>query len=106
MTAAEMERAVHKGDFAPGYLLVGRELYFRDRLRAVLIDSFVAGHREDVGEFDLAETPVRDALDDAASLGLFATRRLQWLRNAEALLPRRRAAAAADDEDGDVQTAG
>lgn len=108
LAAADFKKALATGQFAPGYLLAGSELHFRDRIRALLVKSFVEGRAEDLFEHDLAEMPVAEALDDAASLGLFAVRRLLWLRNAEALLPRRRASAAADEDGtrGEPQTAG
>src|SRR5438876_9308470 len=94
-----------KDKFAPGYLLAGSELYFRDRIREALVKFFLQGRRDEIVEHELAETPVRDALDDAATLGLFAGRRVVWLRSAESLLARRRAAG--DDEDDEApQTAG
>ena len=110
LTATDFQRALATGQFAPGYLLIGSELFFRDRIRRTLIEVFVNGQKQDVFEHDLAEIPVRDALDDAASLGLFASRRLLWLRNAESLLPRRRSAASAaageDEAAAEPQTAG
>jgi DNA polymerase III subunit delta len=107
LSGADFKKAVSAGQFAPGYLLIGNELHFRDRIRLMLVKSFAGGAAEDVVEHDLGQIPVAEALDDAASLGLFASRRLLWLRNAEALLPRRRASAAAADDDGtEPQTAG
>jgi DNA polymerase-3 subunit delta len=107
LSAADFEKSVGAGEFAPGYLLAGNELYFRDRFRALLLERFAGGQREDVVEHDLGETPLAEALDDAASLGLFASRRLLWLRHAEVLLPKRRAAAAGeDDADGGPRTTG
>ncbi len=91
-------KSAEKRRFEPGYLIAGNELYLRDRFRQTLVQAFLGGQREDVVEHDLAEVPVRDALDDAASIGLFARSRVVWLRNAEAMLPRRRAAAAEDDD--------
>lgn len=96
---ADFLKGAAKGQFAPGYLLAGNELFFRDKFREALVKFFLEGQRGETSEHDLAETPVRDALDDAASLGLFARRRALWLRNAEALLPRRRTAAGGGDED-------
>ena len=105
-TAALLTAAARK-EFAPGYLLAGSELFLRDRVRDTLVKFFLDGRREDVAIHDLAETSVRDALDDAASLGLFAGQRIVWARNAEALLPRRKATAA-DEENGaeEPRTAG
>ncbi len=107
LSASDFQKSLATERFAAGYLLVGNELHFRDRFRALLLKAFAGGRGEDLAEHDLAETPVAEALDDAASLGLFAGRRLLWLRNAEALLPRRRSAAAErEDEAGEPETAG
>ncbi len=108
LSLAEFLQEAAQGKFAPGYLLAGHELFFRDRFREALVKFFLQDQRQDVAEHDLAEIPVRDALDDAASLGLFAGRRLLWLRNAEALLARRKAAPQEDteaDSAGEPQTA-
>ncbi len=82
-------RAVAKNEFAPAYLLAGAELFFRDKAREALVKFYLDGRPEDLVERDLAEVAVRDALDDAATPGLFAPRRVVWLRNADALLARR-----------------
>jgi len=100
-----LKRAAQR-NFEPGYLLAGSELFFRDRFREALAKFYLEGAAgaPDSGELvehDLAAAPVRNALDDAASFGLFAQRRVLWLRNAEALLARRGASASGDDSDGD-----
>jgi len=106
LTIADFLRRAARRDFAAGYLLAGNELFFRDQVRQALLEFHLEGDRAGLVEHDLAEVPVRDALDDAASLGLFAGRRLLWLRNAESLLPRRRAAASGQDGSGEPRTAG
>ncbi len=107
MTLANFLKSAAGRRFAPGYLLAGQELFFRDKFRQALVEFFLDGGRQELVEHDLAEVPVRDALDDAASFGLFAGRRLLWLRNAEALLGRRKAvpAASSGDDDGDGEGA-
>ena len=87
---AEFLKGAAGGKFSPGYLLVGNELLFRDRVREALRKFFLEDPDGELVEHDLAQVPVRAALDDAASLGLFASRRLLWLRNAEALLAKRK----------------
>ena len=79
LSAADFKKAVSSGQFAPGYLLIGNELHFRDGIRLMLVKSFAGGASEDVVEHDLGQMPVAEALDDAASLGLFAGRRI-WVR--------------------------
>jgi DNA polymerase III subunit delta len=51
-----------------------------------------------IARHDLSEIGLAEVLDDARSLSLFASERLIWVVNAEAALPRGRAAAAEDDE--------
>jgi DNA polymerase III subunit delta len=81
-------RDAAKGKFAPVYLLTGSEVFFRDKFREALVKFFLKESGELV-DHDLGEVPVRDALDDAATLGLFSPLRAVWLRNADAILPRR-----------------
>src|SRR5439155_25759689 len=85
-------RDAAKGKFAPVYLLMGSEVFFRDKFREAVIKFFLKNSGGELMDHDLGEIPVRDALDDAANLGLFAPLRIVWLRNAEAILPRREGA--------------
>ncbi len=89
MHADAFLRSAAKGQFAPVYLLTGKELYFRDKFREVLVKFFLGSPDAELADHDLAEMPVRDALDDAAGFSLFAPRRVVWLRNADSLLPKR-----------------
>src|ERR1022692_3340194 len=82
-------RDAAKGRMAPVYLLTGSEIFFRDKFREAVVKFFLKDSGGEIMDHDLAEIPVRDALDDAANLGLFAPLRVVWLRNAEAILPRR-----------------
>src|SRR5258708_2050679 len=61
---------------APVYLFLGPEAFQRERCRRELL---------------------RAALGDARALSLFASRRVIWIVNAEAALPRTRAAASDED---------
>jgi DNA polymerase-3 subunit delta len=85
-------RDAAKGKFAPVYLLTGSEVFFRDKFREAVVKFFLKESGELV-DHDLGEIPVRDALDDAATLGLFSPLRAVWLRNADAILPRREGSA-------------
>ncbi len=85
-------RDAAKGKFAPVYLLTGSEVFFRDKFRDQVPKLFLKDSGGEVRDHDLGEVPVRDALDDAANLGLFASLRVVWLRNAEAILPKREGA--------------
>jgi len=90
---------------APVYLFLGAEPYQRDRCRRALMESVLGEDRENgFARHDLDQVSLADALDDARSLSLFASRRLIWIASAEAALPRGRAMAAAvasvdDDEE-------
>jgi DNA polymerase-3 subunit delta len=97
MTAAQLIARLKKGPPPPATLLLGPEAYERRRVKEALVGAFPEGS---MSQHDLTEISLAEALDDARSLSLFASERLIWIVNAEAVLPRGRAAAA-DDEDGD-----
>ncbi len=97
MTAAQLIARAQKGAPPPAVLLLGPEAYERRRIK----DALAALYQGDsMAQHDLAELTLAEVLDDARSLSLFASERLIWVVNAEAALPRGRAAAAEDD-DGD-----
>lgn len=97
MTASQMIARLKKGPPPAATLLLGPEAYERRRVK----DAFLSAFPPDaVTQHDLTEISLSEALDDARSLSLFASDRLIWITNAEAVLPRGRAAAA-DDEEGD-----
>jgi DNA polymerase III subunit delta len=86
---------IHKNSVPAAVLLLGPEAYERRRIK----EALVAGFAEDaVARHDLSEIELAAALDDARSLSLFAAERLIWVVNAEAALPRGRAA---DDDEGE-----
>src|SRR5262249_46289587 len=64
-------------------------------VKEALLAAFPEGA---VTQHDLAEIALAEVLDDARALSLFASERLIWVLNAEAALPRARAA----EEDADV----
>jgi DNA polymerase-3 subunit delta len=76
-------------------LLLGPEAYMRQLVKDALIGAF---SEASITRHDLTEISLAEALDDARSLSLFATERLIWISNAEAVLPRGKAAAAEDEE--------
>ncbi len=86
---------------APVYLFLGAEPYLRHKCRAaLLVAALPEGDRESgYTHYDLSETSLAAALDDARSLSLFAANRVLWLAAAEAALPRRIAAASDDDSE-------
>lgn len=99
MTASQLIARAQKGGAPPAVLLLGPESYQRRRIK----DALAAAYPPDaIAQHDLAEVALAEALDDARSLSLFAAERLIWIVNAEAVLPRGRAAAAEDDEPGEA----
>jgi DNA polymerase III subunit delta len=96
VTAAQLIARVKKSGPPPAVLLLGPEAYDRRRLKDALTAAFPEGS---VTQHDLSELTLAEVLDDARSLSLFASERLIWIVNAEAVLPKGRAAA--DDEEGD-----
>ena len=86
---------------APAYLFAGPEPYQRDFCRKALLERVLpeAADRENgFIRHDLQEVPLSAVIDDACSLSLFAPQRLIWVWNAEAALPRTRAAAEDSEE--------
>jgi DNA polymerase-3 subunit delta len=96
MTAAQLIARVKQGSPPAASLLLGPEAYERRRVKEAMLAAFP---EESVTRHDLTAISLAEALDDARSLSLFASERLIWVVNAEAALPRGRAAA--EDEDGD-----
>ncbi|HEV2201318.1 MAG TPA: DNA polymerase III subunit delta [Bryobacteraceae bacterium] len=93
---------------APVCLFVGPEAFQRERCRRELIRAALGDAPEDresgFARHDLDQVSLAAALDDARALSLFASRRVIWIVNAEAALPRTRAAAPEEDTEsgGDV----
>ncbi len=76
------------------YLFIGPESYNRERCRRALMEAALPGEDRESGfiRHDLDQVSLAEAIDDARSLSLFASRRLVWLARAEAALPRGEAA--------------
>ena len=97
MNAAQLLTKWKNGNAPPAILLLGPEAYERRRIK----QAMMAGASQDaVAQHDLMEIDLAEALDDARSLSLFASERLIWMVNAEAALPRGKAAVE-EDEDGE-----
>ena len=82
----------------PVLLLLGPEAFQRRQVKRALTAAVPEGA---VSEHDLTQVSLAEVLDDARSLSLFAADRLIWVTNAEAALPRGRAAAE-DEAEGDA----
>jgi DNA polymerase III subunit delta len=95
VTAAQLMVRLKKAPPPAATLLLGPEAYERRRVKDALMTAFPEGS---ITQHDLTEISLAEALDDARSLSLFASERLIWVLNAEAVLPRGKAAAAEDEE--------
>src|SRR5690349_11925092 len=102
MTPAQLLTLIKKGTPPPAILLLGPEAYQRRRIKDAMLSAFPEGS---VTQHDLTEMTLAEATDDARALSLFAAERLIWVVNAEAALPKGKAAAADDDGDFDGPTA-
>jgi DNA polymerase-3 subunit delta len=96
MTVPQFLARAKKTGPPPVMLLIGPEAYQRRQVKQALTAAFPP---EAVTTHDLAEVSLASVLDDARALSLFAAERLIWVVNAEAALPRGRAAEA-DGESG------
>ena len=101
MTPEQFLARLAKNGPEPAYLFLGPEAFERDRCRKALLDAVVPGEERDTGytRYDLDQTSLAEAVDDARALSLFASKRVIWLGSAEAALPRGRSAAASDEEE-------
>jgi DNA polymerase-3 subunit delta len=98
VTAAQLVARTKKGTPPAATLLLGPEAYERRRVREAMVAAFPEGS---MAQHDLTEVSLAEALDDARSLSLFASERLIWIVNAEAVLPRGKVVAAAEEDEGD-----
>jgi DNA polymerase-3 subunit delta len=97
VTPAQLLSRIKKQAVPPAVLLLGPEAYERRRLREALCATVP---QEALTDHDLASSSLAEVLDDARSLSLFASERLIWVANAEAVLPRGRV-----DDDAESESA-
>jgi DNA polymerase-3 subunit delta len=83
-SARQVLEAIHKGTIAPGYLLMGRELYWRDRIWSALRRAVAPGD-SGISEFDLRSMSLEAVLSTAQEGNLWAPRQLVLVRNAQTL---------------------
>lgn len=81
---------IEQGAVAPGYFLIGTELYWRDRIcsalrKAMGLESGGFG----LAEFDLRQDSLESVIEYAESPSMFAPRQLLFVKNAQNLLARR-----------------
>ena len=100
MTPQQFLSQLKRQEPAPVYLFAGAEPYRRELCRRALTEKVLGAQEREEGltVHDLHATPLAAMVDDACSLSLFAPRRLIWVSNAEAALPRGRVTAAAGEE--------
>src|ERR1700694_3044172 len=96
MTPGQFLALIKRGAPPAGTLLLGPEAYERRRIKVALAATVL---ETAVTQHDLAELTLAEVLDDARALSLFAAERIIWVSNAEAALPRGKAAAVAQDGD-------
>ena len=94
MSPEQFLQRIRKEPPAPIYLFLGSELYQLGECRRALIGKVLAPEDRENGltRQDLESATIAAILDDARSLSLFAANRVIWVANAEAALPRGRAA--------------
>lgn len=102
MTPDQFLAQIQRHEPAPLYLFLGAEPHHRGQCRKALMERILAGgeREEGVSRHDLSETSLSEVVDDARSLSLFAPRRVIWVSNAEAALPRGRSGG--DEEKADT----
>ena len=90
LAASRALEKIQKGTIAPGYLLLGAELYSRDRICAALRDAAgLAAGSFGLAEFDLRQDSLDKVLEKAQSRNLLAPRQLLFVKNAQGMLSRR-----------------
>lgn len=108
MTPTQFLTHIKQQEPAPAYLFLGPERYQREYCRNALIERVLPGPEDrgnGVTRMDLDETPLDTVIEDACSLSLFAANRVILVGNAEAVLPRGKAAAAEGDDADDAPAA-
>lgn len=107
MTPQQFITQIRQKQFPAACLLLGPESFQRDYCRSALIETFLAAEERESGlvRLDLNEVGLEAVVDQAMTPSLFASRRVILVRNAEAALPRGRAAGAADEGAGGAEDA-
>ena len=89
MPPAQSVTRLERGQVAPAYLFLGPEAYQRRRVREALLKAALGADAGDdaVTHYDLHESSLAEAIDDARALSLFASERVIFAANAESALP-------------------
>ncbi len=104
MTPEQFLSQIRRREPEPIYLFLGVEPYRREQCRRALTEKALGEEDRQQGltAWDLQATTLSAVVDDACSLSLFAPRRLIWVSNAEAALPRGRVSAEAGERDSEA----
>lgn len=88
------------GQFRPVYVLYGKDRYRMKQFVAELTDKLLPAEEQELGvvKFDMAETPVGEAIAEAETLPFFASRKLVIIRDQSVL-----AAASGGREGGKIE---
>lgn len=103
MTSQQFLAQLKQSEPAAAYLFLGPEPYQREFCRRALVERMLPDpEQRDSGitRHDLDEATLDTVIEDARSLSLFAANRVIIAGNAEAALPRGKAAAAEEDAPG------
>lgn len=83
LTFEELQMKLSQGDFAPIYLVQGADQYLLDQTRQLFTNLIAPDDQAlNLGQFDLTETPLNVALDDARAVPFFGDFRVVILDNA------------------------
>ncbi|WP_031496564.1 DNA polymerase III subunit delta [Bryobacter aggregatus] len=94
MTAEQFVTGLAKQKPPAVCLFVGPDAYMRNLAKEALLTVVLptpADRESGWSRWDLTDVSVAQVLDDAASMSLFASRRLVWVAGAEAVVPKGRA---------------
>src|SRR5437764_3198641 len=74
----------------PAYVLIGDEIFFRDRCRAAVLQHLVTPEMREfsLNDIDLADTSIAEVLDRARTPTLMATFQVFFIRNVKLLYGR------------------
>lgn len=71
-----------KRSLANVYLILGQEQYLARQIKRLLIKMIPKDEQElNIGQYDMQETPITQALDDAISIPFFGQKRLVFIEN-------------------------
>lgn len=107
MTPGEFQTSLEKRGPSPVYLFLGPDHFTRRSARQSLLAAVLGAEASDEREagierLDLDESSIAGVIDNAAAMSLFAQRRVLWVSNAEAALPKRITAKEEDDGPGAI----